>query len=562
MRIALAQTNPTVGDLEGNALAMIDAAHRAAELSADVVVFPELAVCGYPPRDLLFRSGFVEGCVLTAERVAEACRTGPTLIIGTPAPSSARSGATANALLVFRGGRVVDRYEKRLLPEYDVFDERRYFEPGTSPTVIEIAGTRCGLAICEDLWHGEDAGTADRYRGQGDPIAELVSSGAQAILVPSASPFVLGKHARHMDILRRHAQRHGVPVVSVNQAGANDDLVFDGRSCAVSPEGKSLGSCAAFSDDLVVLDLDAAGPTETTPRDGMLDLFEALVLGIRDYGRKSGFRGACLGVSGGIDSALVAAIAVRAFGPEAVLGVSMPGKYSSDHSRTDAHELCERLGIRLLSGPIAEPFDGFTRAVDPLLTEIGQDALGATLPDLAEENLQSRVRGTLMMTLSNRTGQLLLTTGNKSELAVGYGTLYGDMNGGLAVIGDVPKTMVFDLCRWINEHHALAGFAEPPIPETIISKEPSAELAPGQRDTDSLPPYEVLDEIVERFVDREQSRDEIARAVPALDRAEIDRVCGMIERNEYKRYQLALTLKVLPRAFGPGRRVPLVHRWR
>jgi len=560
VKIALAQLNPTVGDIPGNARLIADAIDRARQGGAALVVLSELVVSGYPPRDLLRIEDFVERCERAAGAIGCEHTTGITAVIGTPLRRA--GGSIANGLLVFRDGTQIARYEKRLLPTYDVFDEDRYFEPGENPTVFEVDGERVGLAICEDLWRGEDAGVSSRYADDPDPIGAYTDHAIDLLAVPSASPFVLGKHEKHREIVSRTADRIGAPVASVNQVGANDDLVFDGRSCMIAPDGSVLAGGKAFGTDLVIVDTraPAASPTPGKADDERL-LIEALTIGTRDYLGKCGFSSACLGLSGGIDSALTAAIAVRAIGADAVLGAAMPGPYSSEGSVTDAYALAKSLGMRCITMPIAPAYEGHREILDGAYGEIGSHALGAQRPDVAEENLQSRVRGALMMGLSNRTGSILLTTGNKSELAVGYCTLYGDMNGGLAVLSDVPKTLVFRVCRYMNEHWESLGFREPPIPVSTIEKPPSAELAPGQLDTDSLPPYDVLDEIVERHVEGHQPAARIADE-SGFDRALVDRVCRMIDINEYKRRQYAVGLKVTSIAFGPGRRMPIAQRWR
>jgi NAD+ synthase (glutamine-hydrolysing) len=571
MRIGLAQINPTVGDLETNAGLIRAAMVRAqGELGGcDLLVFPELCICGYPPRDLVLHRHFVERCEEVTRELGGAAPAGMTVVLGLPARRG--DGRLANALSVWRDGTEIARYEKRLLPTYDIFDEDRYFEPGRAPAVIEIGGVKVGLSVCEDLWKGADAGFADRYLDAPDPVAELAALGARVIVNPSASPFVLGKRRRHLELLASHATRHRATVVSVNQVGGNDDLVFDGRSCVVNPDGSIAARAAAFEEDLVIVDVHAdrgVAGGEDLPRDEHESpeemVWRALVLGVRDYVRKTGFRKAIIGLSGGIDSALTAALAVAALGPESVLGVSMPGKYSSDHSKSDAADLADRLGVRMITTPIAEPFDGFAGVLDPAFGELAERRLGETLPDLTEENLQSRVRGTIVMALSNRTGALVLTTGNKSEFAVGYCTLYGDMNGGLAVLSDIPKTLVYRVSNWINTNAEAMGFARPPIPEATITKPPSAELAPGQKDEDSLPAYEVLDAIIDLYVEQRASVARVREAIGGRADAEtIRRVCRLIDLNEYKRRQAAVGLKVTHVAFGAGRRMPIARGpWR
>ncbi len=559
MKIALAQINPTVGDIQGNSELIGRAIDGARERGARLVVFPELAVCGYPPRDLLNNESFVETCQAAADRIGLGQTRGIGLVLGTPLRRD--DGRIANGLAVFDDNAGVARYEKRLLPTYDVFDEDRYFVPGDAPVVVEFDGRRVGLAVCEDLWRGQDAGASARYAARPDPIEAYGRENISLLVAPSASPFVLGKHGKHRQIVSQTADRLGVPVVSVNQAGANDDLVFDGRSCVVAPGGRTIRECSAFEPDLIAVDTRGTG-TDSPARviDDERLLIEALTVGTRDYIGKCGFRSACLGLSGGIDSALTAAIAARAIGGDHVIGAAMPGPFSSEGSITDAYALAENLGMPCITMPIADAFGGHRSTLDRAFADLGRPILGAQRPDHTEENLQSRVRGALMMGLSNRTGAILLTTGNKSELAVGYCTLYGDMNGGLAVISDVPKTLVYRACRYMNEHHRSLGFARPPIPEPTIEKPPSAELAPGQLDTDSLPPYDVLDEIVHRRVERRESIDTI-RTGTGFDRELIERVCRLIRINEHKRRQYAVGLKVTSIAFGPGRRMPVAQRW-
>ncbi|HZW11557.1 MAG TPA: NAD+ synthase [Phycisphaerales bacterium] len=577
MRTALIQFNPTVGDIAGNAARMAAMADEARGGGAELIVFPELALCGYPPRDLLLHEGFVPACADAARELGEGHSVGATLVFGTPLPVDRSDPArgTANSLLAYRDGKLVDYYDKRLLPTYDVFDEDRYFEPGDRAVVIGVptaAGVRrVGLSICEDLWKGEDAGFALRYQRRSDPVAEIAGAGGEVLVSPSASPFVLGKGRRHRAILTKHATRHGVFVAAVNQVGGNDDLVFDGHAAVYDPQGHAIGFGPGFEESIVLLDIPPRGagaadagkapadPVLSTPDEQLL--FRALVLGTRDYLRKTGHSKAIIGLSGGIDSAVTCAIAAAALGPENVLGVAMPGKYSSEHALADGVELARRLGVRCVAAPIAKAFDGFRATLDTTFDELGARTLGSQLPDLAEENLQSRARGTILMAISNRTGALVLTTGNKSELAVGYCTLYGDMNGGLAVLSDVTKVQVYKLARWINAQPGRAGFAGPPIPDSTITKPPSAELAPDQRDEDSLPPYAVLDEVVERYVEHKQSLSRITRET-GFDRELVARIARLIDGAEYKRKQYAVGIKVTSVAFGSGRRVPIAQRWR
>jgi len=577
MKIALAPLNPIVGDIAGNAALHVAAITRVREAGADLVVFPELSICGYPPKDLLLAEGFVEACIAVAKELGEQHTSGITAIFGLPLPmdrTTYRAGAPIhNSLLAYRDGLMVDYYDKRLLPTYDVFDEDRHFEPGRRAVVIDVPvrggnPVRVGLSICEDLWKGEDAGFAHRYDAAADPVVELVKAGAQMIVSPSASPFVLGKREKHRAILAAHAKKHNVPVVSLNQLGANDELIFDGHTLLYAPGGSLHAAGSCFRDGMHVVEWTGSNNKAAAINSGALidasreeQLFEALVLGVRDYLRKTGFTKALIGLSGGIDSALTAAIAVAAIGAKNVLGVAMPGKYSSDHSKADAYDLAKRLGMECPTISIEPPLDGFREVIDPAFRERGLPTLGERLPDLTEENIQSRIRGSILMTLSNRTGAIVLTTGNKSELAVGYCTLYGDMNGGLAVLSDVSKMMVYSLSRWINANHARCGFATPPIPQRTIDKAPSAELRPDQTDQDSLPPYPVLDEIIERYVEKRQSAATIIREAN-FDESLVHRVVSMIDLAEYKRKQAATGLKVTTVAFGFGRRVPIAQKWK
>jgi NAD+ synthetase len=558
--IVLCPINPVVGALEANARAMAEAARQAAARGGALAVFPELAVCGYPPRDLLLQQGFVERCEQACREMQDSVSHIAT-VVGLPVRLP--GGGIANALRVRLPSGEAIVYHKRLLPTYDVFDEDRYFEPGVAPCVIELGGTKIGLAICEDLWGGRDAGFAARYAGAADPVADLVSLGASVIVSPSASPFVLGKHHKHREIVRGHAVRHGITVASVNQLGANDELIFDGHAFAYGPDGSLLADAVPFRDQgPVVVGHRPATDAGGDARAPEADLFEALCTGVRDYFLKTGFRGALLGLSGGIDSALTLVIAHVALrdvpSSRGVAGLAMPSRYSSGHSVEDALESARRLGATCHVVPIEPGFDGARAMTDGLFAAAGEPRLGERLPDLAEENLQSRIRGTLLMTWSNRSGSLVLTTGNKSELAVGYCTLYGDMNGGLAVLADVTKTWVYRLSRWINANHASIGLATPPIPQRSIDKAPSAELRPGQTDQDSLPPYDTLDAIVERYVEQRMEPEAIVAA--GFDEPTVRRVVRLIDLSEYKRRQAAIALKVTSVAFGTGRRFPVAWR--
>jgi NAD+ synthase (glutamine-hydrolysing) len=552
MRLALAQINPTVGDVPGNEALAREAIERARGGGADVVILPELCLLGYPPRDLLFREGVIEACEGAAERLARDTR-GIAALIPHPRRSAPGSRKSAhNSVTIARDGRAIGAYDKRLLPGYDVFDEDRYFEPGTQPFTFDYAGVRLGVLICEDLWRAHDVAGGERLVPSiaDDPVAHTASLGCKAILVPSASPFVLGKGARHAAHLSALAKKHGVTIALVNQVGANDDLIFDGRSMLVTSGDGVIAAAKPFESDLLAIDLDDRSPRGNVSIDGdaMAELWRALVLGVRDYVRKTGYRGAIVGLSGGIDSALTATIATAALGAANVHGVLMPSRYSSPGSITDAEALARSLKLGRVETVSMESVHA---AFESLLAKpLGEQARGLT-----DENVQARLRGVILMAASNAAGSLVLATGNKSEMATGYTTLYGDMCGALAVLGDVYKTQVWDLSRWVNANHRAAGFDAPPIPRASIDKVPSAELRPNQTDQDTLPPYPVLDEIIRRFVDFEQHPDRIARET-GCEAAMVERWCRVIDRNEYKRMQAAIVLKVSPRAFGPGRPMP------
>ncbi len=572
MRLALAQINPTIGALAHNAGLIREASRRAAEQHANLIVFPELALTGYPPRDLLLQGGFIAAVERTLSELARDLPSNLFAVIGAPVPERPESPRLINALAVLHQGREVARYAKRLLPTYDVFDEDRYFVPGNSPCLLDVAGVRVGLSICEDLWRGHDVGFSQRYLDCPDPLDELCappggSPGAHIIINPSASPFVLGKGQRHHDLLRNHASRRKVWVAAVNQVGGNDELIFEGGACAFDPTGQLCAQGPSFAEGLTIIDVPAAntriGGTGVPPVGDVLpppdreaQLFAALVMGIRDYCRKTGFTTAVLGLSGGIDSAVTAVLAAAALGPSNVVGIAMPSRYSSEGSVSDASLLARALNLRFETIPIEGPFAAFEHALHPLFKN--------TPPGIAEENMQSRVRGTLLMAASNKFGHILLTTGNKSELAVGYCTLYGDMNGGLAVLSDVTKVTVYRLARWMNAnwpHLGIAGLTQPPIPDASITKPPSAELRPDQKDQDSLPPYEVLDEIIERYVERRQDAATILRE-SGFDQPTIARTIRLIDLAEYKRKQAPIGLKVTGVAFGSGRRMPIAQGWR
>ncbi len=545
MKIALLQINPTVGDLRGNSQLILDALVEAHRLRADLAVSPELALVGYLPRDLLLDVGFVEASWRILTDLAVKAASLPPVLVGLPEPNASDEGRPLyNTAALLSGGVVGSRFRKALLPTYDVFDEDRYFEPFHGPQILEIGGRRLGISICEDIWNDRDFWKRRRYHH--DPIDEAARVGATAIINLSASPFTVGKHSRREEMLGAMARKHHIPVLYVNQFGGNDDLIFDGRSCAFDAQGAPAARGRSFDRDVVICDLDALRPIAPATDVGHeSEIWHALVLGTRDYVRKCGFTDVVLGLSGGIDSALTAAIAAAAVGPDRVLGALMPSPYSTDGSVVDARKLADNLGIRTITLPIEVAMQAF----DSILS-----AASAGSPcGVTEENIQARIRGTLLMALSNHRGALLLTTGNKSELSVGYCTLYGDMNGGLAVIADVPKTMVYRVARWINES---AGRAV--IPESSLTKAPSAELRPNQTDQDSLPPYDVLDEILKRHI--EQHRPVPAIIAEGFDPATVERVLHLVRVAEFKRKQAAPGLKVTDRAFGTGWRMPIAAK--
>ena len=552
MRIALAQINNTVGDLEANAAKIIAFAERAAKMGAELVAFPELALTGYPPRDLVEKDSFLDRTAEALECLAERTAALKTsLIVGYVGRSPENSAIKAqNSAAVLCGGKVVFRQTKMLLPNYDVFDEARYFQPGVEQAIVEIAGTRVALAICEDAWN--DKQFWERRRYSRDPVEELVQKGAEVVLSINASPWNIGKRRLRESIFRAAALRFNLPVVYVHMVGGNDQLVFDGSSFAMTAQGEMVTQAKSFDEDLVMFDSETGtGENHANYLLGDEAAFEALVIGTRDYIRKCGFRKVLVGLSGGIDSALVAAIAVEAIGKQDVIGIGMPGPHSSEHSLTDARALAENLGIRFEVVGIKSGYNSMMETLSPLFSAYKEDT--------TEENLQSRLRGVTLMALSNKFGALVLTTGNKSELAVGYCTLYGDMCGGLAVISDVPKTMVYRLARIANRRSQSQG-RTPPIPENTFVKPPSAELRPDQKDTASLPEYPVLDAILERYIEHFETVPEIARQMNVPEDLARD-IVRKVDRNEYKRQQAAPGLRITSKAFGIGRRFPIAHRF-
>ncbi len=551
MRIALLQANPTIGDIDGNVSRLLSLLDRVPR-GTDLVVTPEMAVTGYPPRDLLLQPGFLREVEQGLLRLAGHAASGPTFVVGAPRPSGRPTGRPlVNAAVELRNGGIAATHAKSLLPTYDVFDEDRYFEAGDGLGVIDVAGTRVAVSICEDVWNDADLWPTPRYAV--DPIAALGATGAPVMVNMSASPFAAGKPAERRRLLGHLARKYGTWTLYANQVGANDDLVFDGRSLAFSPDGRCRGQAAAFDEDVLVVDVappNPGGPREwlgTTPADESreADLFAALVLGVRDYARKCGFTRALLGLSGGIDSALTAVIAAEALGAGQVTGVLMPSPYSSTGSIDDARALADALGMPTQTLPIAPMMAAYD--------EVLQAPFAGLPADVTEENLQARIRGALLMAMSNKTGALLLTTGNKSELATGYCTLYGDMCGALAVLADLYKTEVYALSRWVNERGER-------IPVSTLTKPPSAELRHDQTDQDSLPPYDLLDRLLLRHI--EGHADLASLVAEGFDEAVAARVLHLVRVAEFKRRQAAPALKVSARAFGTGWRMPIARgRW-
>ncbi len=548
VKIALGQINPTVGDFSGNAAKIIQFALQARSAGAGLILFPELAVCGYPPRDLVERPWFVARSRATVERIAAETQ-GIAVICGTVTPAEADSGKKAmNSAALLREGRIDFIQSKMLLPTYDVFDEMRNFAPAKSQQLFSFCGKQMALTICEDAWNDKRFWNRRLYTV--DPVEELVRAGGNFVLNISASPFWLGKRELRRDMLAAIAKNQKVPVAMVNQVGGNDSLVFDGSSLVIAPDGQVIAQAKSFAEDLIYFDsqkLDSqkiSGDIHPQVVGEEASVYEALVLGTRDYVHKCGFQRAIVGLSGGIDSALTASIAADALGSENVIGVGMPGPYSSRGSIDDARELAGNLKIRFELISIQEIYGAARQTLAPIFDELPED--------VTEENIQSRARGLLLMSMSNKFGALVLSTGNKSELAVGYCTLYGDMVGGLAVISDVPKTLVYRLSAYVNSRRKV-------IPEATIEKPPSAELRPDQKDSDSLPPYDVLDAILEDYVEESCSAEQIAH-VHNFDLDLVRRVIRMVERSEYKRQQAAPGIKISAKAFGYGRRFPIAAK--
>lgn len=580
MKLAFAQLNPTIGDLTHNAQQILEAAQQASNQDAALLITRELVLCGYPPRDLLLRPSFIKAMADTLDQLVEDIPKDLAVLVGFASanPNARERGEKAlfNSTALLQGGKVQQVFHKTLLPTYDVFDEDRYFQPSEGADIFKLVSgeetLKLGVTICEDLWNDEEFWGGRSYPR--NPIADLAEQGVDVIINLSASPYSVNKQQLRASMLAHSASRFRCPIIYANQVGANDDLIFDGTSMAFNRQGQIVGRLPSFQTGLTVVDFAPSagdlipGSVWPLPTSENESIWAALVLGVRDYAHKCGFRQAVIGLSGGIDSALVLTIATAALGKDNVLGVLMPSPYSSDHSISDALKLCHNLEVRHETFPI----DRLMTDYDHILADI----FAGTAPGAAEENIQSRIRGNLLMALSNKFGYLLLSTGNKSEMAVGYCTLYGDMNGGLEVIADVPKTRVYDLCRWLNQKAAQAyheGETLPPewhpanlaqgsgnvIPPNIIEKPPSAELKPGQVDQDSLPPYPVLDDILERLVQRQESMADIVAA--GHDSAIVEKVIRLVSRAEFKRRQAPPVLKITDRAFGQGWRMPIASRW-
>ena len=544
MKIALAQIDTTIGDFAGNVNLIVKYAECARDRGADLVVFPELALCGYPPRDLVEKPGFIERSENELMRLARHLPPIPALVGYVRRSRASLGKAVANAAAWLEGGKVVADYAKILLPFYDVFDESRYFEPGSRVSVHDFGGFQVGITICEDVWNDKHFWTKRLYTR--DPVEECMAAGADLLLNIASSPYNTEKIQLRYDMLKAIAMEQGIPVAYVNHVGGNDQLLFDGSSLAFNARGELCARAHAFAQDLVIFDTsDGAQEIRPAPESEAEEIYRALCMGLRDYVQKCGFQKVLVGLSGGIDSSLVATLAADALSPQNVLGVGMPGPYSSPGSIRDAEALARNLGIEFRVIPITPVFESYLQTIDP--------AFEGAPRDVPEENIQARIRGNILMALSNKFGSLLLTTGNKSELAVGYCTLYGDMAGGLAVIADVPKTTVYSLARYINR-------SEERIPQACLDKPPSAELRPNQVDQDSLPPYDVLDAILKAYIEENMGAAEIA-ATQQLDLSLVRRTVRMVNAAEYKRQQAPPTLKVTAKAFGMGRRFPIAQKF-
>jgi NAD+ synthase (glutamine-hydrolysing) len=543
MKVYIGQINPTVGALAANAELIRRVYDDGVAAGADVVLVPELAVTGYPPRDLLDRKFFVDATLEV--RDALAAMTGETtLIFGCPVRNTLWCGKPLrNAAIVARNGKIILEQHKNLLPTYDVFDELRYFEPAQEVSLVEIAGKKVGVSICEDYWYDDEIFEKKLYCR--NPVEELARQGAEVLLNISASPFNAGKRRSRWEIFSRIAAHYGVPLVYVNQIGGNDELLFDGSSIVFDAKGQTIFCAPAFEEFSSLVQLQGLPCDSVAALEADEEIGRALILGLRDYIRKCGFTDVVIGLSGGIDSAVTAAIAVEAIGPQHVTGIAMPSQFSSQHSVDDARTLARNLGIAFHMVPIANIYAPYERALDKLF--------GESKFDTTNENVQARIRGNILMAWSNRTGAMVLSTGNKSELAVGYCTLYGDMAGGLSLLGDVYKTMIYRVAKWLNRDREM-------IPRSTMTKAPSAELRPNQTDQDTLPPYEVLDGILKLYIEEWKEVEEIVAA--GFDQKLVERILKMVDTAEFKRRQAAPTIRVSEKAFGSGRDMPIAQRWR
>jgi NAD+ synthase/NAD+ synthase (glutamine-hydrolysing) len=543
MKIALAQFNPTVGDFAGNAARILSLAERAKQQGADLAVFSELCLCGYLPQDLLERPAFIDRNQVELKSLAAKLPL-PAVVGFVGRVKNGTGKGIANKAALIDGGRVVFEQGKMLLPTYDVFDESRYFQPADHQSAYSLGGETLGITVCEDAWNDKNFWSVRRY--ERDPVTEIVGQGSTVLLNISASPYTIDKRTLRFEMLRSIAVHHKRPIVYVNQVGGDDSLIFDGASMVVTPDGKIAAQAQAFVEDLVFFDtVTGRGDFHEQPKEEIAYAYLALVTGTRDYVNKCNFKKVLVGLSGGIDSGVVACLAVDAVGRENVLGVSMPGPFSSEGSKTDARALARNLGIELVTIPISDVYDAYCKSLKP--------AFCNRPADVTEENIQARIRGNYLMALSNKFGSMVLSTGNKSELAVGYCTLYGDMAGGLAVISDVPKLMVYEIANYINREREL-------IPINTIEKAPSAELRPNQKDEDSLPPYDVLDRILKAYIEDLRSPQEIADHY-GFDLQLVRDIALRVDRNEYKRKQAAPGLKLTSRAFGFGRPFPIAQRF-
>ncbi|MFW5867051.1 MAG: NAD+ synthase [Armatimonadota bacterium] len=546
MKITIAQLDPVVGDIAGNAERLVDVARRCHAQGTDLVVFPELYLVGYPPRDLLEKHWFIDDVEAAIADLVRASSefAGTGVLFGAPTRTGERVGAGLhNSAVLIEGGELVAIRHKSLLPTYDVFDEHRYFDPAAEVAPVQFKDEVLGISVCEDAWNAPEL-WPDQRLYEREPVAELARQGATLMLNLSASPFYAGKDRVRYELISGHAAEHGIPFVYANQVGGNDELIFDGGSFLLDGHGRIAAACRHFAEDIVSVDTSARGEESAyEPLEEIAAVHDALVLGVGDYLRKCGFSRGVVGLSGGIDSAVTCALAARALGSEQVMGVTMPSMYSSEGSVSDSQKLAENLGISFEEIAIADIYHAYVEQIRPLIPPP---------PGVTEENIQARIRGNILMAISNEHGHLVLSTGNKSELAVGYCTLYGDMSGGLAVIADVPKMMVYELAEYMNRGGEV-------IPRATIEKAPSAELRPDQTDQDTLPPYPILDAILELYVEQGLSSEEIVEQ--GFDAERVGWVVRAVNRNEYKRRQAAPGLKVTTKAFGTGRRMPIAAKY-